>query len=318
MSLESVALRFDGERLMALDQRRLPAEEVWIEISDPDKAIEAIKTLAVRGAPLIGVAAALCLGRYGETSGYKDFETVAMKLRGARPTAVNLGWAIDRVLAAYSRGQSVWRVATEIFLEDQALCDCISSLGAALIPEGGILTHCNAGSLATAGVGTALGILKRAHRQGKKIHVYIDETRPLLQGARLTTWELNRAEIPHTLICDNMAAVLMRQEKVQMAVVGADRIAMNGDFANKIGTYSVAVNCSYHKVPLVVAAPRSTVDKNCKNGAQIPIEIRLGSEMSNFEVACWNPAFDVTPNEMVYRFVLDSGVYLPGDISKVF
>jgi len=309
-SFESTALRFDGKSVWALDQRQLPHAETWIDISEPEMAIEAIRTLAIRGAPLIGVASAICLGRYFKTGVSRDtFKDAAERIREARPTAVNLSWAVDRMLRILDEGGDVSGEGEAILHEDQGLCDKIAIAGSELIKDGmNLLTHCNAGELATSGVGTALGIITRAHQQGKKIHVYVDETRPLLQGGRLTAWELKRAEVPYTVICDNMAASLMRSEKIQMAIVGADRIATNGDFANKIGTYSVAVNCNYHEIPLIVAAPFSTVDRDCPTGLRIPIEERDPSEVLAGE-HCFNPAFDVTPAELVHRYVLDTGVF---------
>ncbi|MBI1860315.1 MAG: S-methyl-5-thioribose-1-phosphate isomerase [Deltaproteobacteria bacterium] len=306
---ETVALRFDGERIWALDQTALPLKENWIDVTDPPDLIAAIQKLGIRGAPLIGVAAAACLGQYHPSG--RDFVAVATRVRAVRPTAVNLAWAVDRLLKAHHEKRDVCDEAFRIVEEDRLLCERIAEKGAALLQDGmTVITHCNAGALATGGVGTALGVISRAHRQGKRIHVFVDETRPLLQGARLTTWELKRAGIPYTLICDNMAASVMRTLRIGLAIVGADRIAMNGDFANKIGTYGLAVNCQYHKVPLVVAAPASTVDRYCPNGEAIPIELRPGDEIRPLE-PCWNPAFDVTPAEMVHRFVLDSGVYSP-------
>lgn len=304
---ESTALRYDG-KLWVLDQRKLPEGESWLDITNPDDAITAIRSLAVRGAPLIGVTAAACLGALGFR---EDFKSVAARLRAARPTAINLAWAVDRMMSCYDSGADVCFEAFSIFEEDRLLCNRISRYGANLIEDGcRIVTHCNAGALATAGVGTALGVLKEAHAQGKNIHVYVDETRPLLQGARLTTWELRKANIPYTLICDNMAASLMRQKKINAAIVGADRIAANGDFANKIGTYSLAVNCRHHGIPLWVAAPFSTIDWRCKGANDIPIEQRDPNEIARDE-ECWNPAFDVTDAFLVDRFILDHGVFNP-------
>ena len=212
-------------------------------------------------------------------------------------------------LRVFEQKGGVTAEAETILTEDQLLCDRIAGFGAELVTDGmGILTHCNAGALATAGVGTALGVICRAAAQGKSVHVFVDETRPLLQGARLTTWELRRAKVPYTLITDSMAAALMRSEKIQMAIVGADRIAANGDVANKIGTYSLAVNCRYHEVPLVVAAPYTTVDWSCETGRDIPIEMRGEKEIRD-QQPCWNPAFDVTPGQLVSSYIIDTGAY---------
>lgn len=314
---ETTALRFDGKRLFALDQRELPHREDWIDITDSENAVLAIRALAVRGAPLIGVAAAACLGCHFENSSRgSDFESSAQALKNARPTAVNLGWAVDRILSAWRNGANVVAVAEAILNGDRETCDQIASFGATLISDGdSILTHCNAGALATAGKGTALGIIKEAHSQGKAIHVFVDETRPLLQGGRLTVWELKRSGIPYTLICDNMAGYLMSKGRINVAVVGADRIARNGDVANKIGTYSVAVQSHFHGIGFVVAAPFSTVDLNCATGNEIPIEMREPSEIRPGE-PCFNPAFDVTPRELVSRYVLETGSYAGQDLMR--
>jgi methylthioribose-1-phosphate isomerase len=268
---------------------------------------------------LIGVSASLFLAfRALKGQELKSLQSDALILKEARPTAVNLMNNIDQLLKHFSSIDDVVTEALRIFNEDQTLCDNMSTLGAELIKSGdNILTHCNTGSLATAGSGTALGVIKKAHQQGKKIHVYVDETRPLLQGARLTAWELAKENIPFTLITDSMAAFLMKQGKVSKAFVGCDRIAMNGDFANKIGTYSVAALCHLHKIPFYVVGPRTTVDIHCPHGDSIPIEERVASEVTGFhsktESLTWapentkvyNPSFDVTPNEFVSAWVLD-------------
>ncbi|MBT7669403.1 MAG: S-methyl-5-thioribose-1-phosphate isomerase, partial [Bdellovibrionales bacterium] len=252
----------------------------------------------------------------------------ATELRSARPTAVNLAAAVDRMMAAYQQSnfdhQGIIDTAWQIYQEDVELCQQMAAHGAELISDGeSVLTHCNGGGLATAGIGTALGVLIYAHQQGKKIHVYVDETRPLLQGGRLTTWELNRYQVPHTLICDNMAASLMAQGKIHKVMVGADRIAANGDFAHKIGTYSVAVNADYHQIPFYTVAPYTTVDLDCPGGSQIPVEQRGSFEVKGVKTLesniCWapkesatyNPAFDVTPAKLVTGWVLESGVCTP-------
>jgi methylthioribose-1-phosphate isomerase len=323
--LDSVALRFDGVRLEILDQRFLPDKECWCRADSPEQMAAHIRVLAVRGAPLIGVAAALSLGLYARTHVTDDVWLMAAKaLRLARPTAVNLMTAVDRVVAAFGRGgrDSAFAEAFVIFDEDVSLCEKMAEHGASLIQEGdGVITHCNAGALATAGVGTALGAVIRAHKQGKKIHVYVDETRPLLQGARLTAWELQRAGVPHTLMTDSMAALVMRDGRAKKIFVGADRIARNGDFANKVGTYGLAVCAKFHDVGMYVVAPVTTVDLATRDGSAIPIEERLANEVRGVEGAfgsvrwspentsVYNPSFDVTPVNLVTALVLDCGVY---------
>ena len=320
-ALQSLALRFDGKRLSILDQTLLPELEVWVDVTGPRAMIEAIQQLKVRGAPLLGVAAALCLACIAEGGASRaQLESDALWLRRARPTAVNLMWALDRLRHVLERGGSKDDLVLEaehIFLEDVLLCEHMAEHGAALIRGGeSLLTHCNTGGLATVGVGTALGVIQKAHLQNKRIHVFVDETRPLLQGARLTTWELEKLEIPHTLITDSMAAILMREGRVSRVLVGADRIAMNGDFANKVGTYGLAVQAHFHGVPFHPVAPYSTVDTNCERGSDIPIEERGAPEVLGFRELQWapegtsvfNPSFDVTPVELVTSLVLDRGV----------
>ncbi len=329
--LEGLAIRVRNNQLFILDQQLLPDQEKWRECSGPSEMVEMIHQLKVRGAPLIGVAAALSLGLYAEKGASDEaIMAAAEELRASRPTAVNLTICIDRTLNAYKqRGQirDLVGCAEQLFLEDVALCDRMSDFGAQFIQSGDhILTHCNTGGLATAGIGTALGVIRRAHEQGKKIHVYVDETRPLLQGGRLTTWELSKLGIPHTLICDNMAGYLMQQGRIQKVFVGADRIACNGDFANKVGTYSVAVLARAHHIPFYVVAPYTTLDYNMPSGRQIPIEERAAHEVlgvrGSFGEVRWapvnstvlNPAFDVTPATYVTALVLDTGVYHPQQI----
>ncbi len=316
-TLDSLALRAEGDRLFVLDQTLLPHEEKWIECREPRDMIQLIQRLAVRGAPLIGVAAALALAQAAEKGASAEALTIAAdELREARPTAVNLAAAIDRLkltLNPFERGRLISE-AEAIFIEDVALCEAMADNGASLIADGDqILTHCNTGGLATAGVGTALGAIRRAHEQGKRIHVFVDETRPLLQGARLTAWELSKLGIPHTLICDNMAGALMAQGRVQKVFVGADRIARNGDAANKIGTYGLAVLAHHHGVKFYVVAPQTTFDESCKDGAAIPIEERKAEEVSgrqaNQSSAVWNPAFDVTPKKLITAIVSDSRIF---------
>lgn len=329
--LRSVALSIQGGEIRLLDQTRLPLEEVWIPIPTIAAMVEAIQRLAVRGAPLISIAACLALARYAEQGASPDeLRAAARALRESRPTAVNLMRALDRMLGdgadAALSAERLARTAVAIFEEDVRLCEKIAEHSAKLIPENAqILTHCNTGGLGTAGAGTAFAVIQRAHAQGKNIHVYVDETRPLLQGARLTTWELRRAGVPYTLICDNMAASLMRAGRIHCAIVGADRIALNGDFANKIGTYSVAALAAHHGLPFYCAAPRTTIDPEMHSGESIPIEERKAEEVRGFadalawappDAPVYNPAFDVTPAALVSAWILDAGVFTPADIAS--
>lgn len=304
-NLFSLGLRREGGKLFVLDQTLLPQEEKWILCNGPEQMEALIQRLAVRGAPLIGVAAALALADFQEKgASVEEFRVAAARLRAARPTAVNLMAAVDRMLAS----RDPLREADAIFEEDVALCEALAERGASLVRDGDqLLTHCNAGGLATAGIGTAVGVILRAHQQGKKIHVFIDETRPLLQGARLTAWELKKFGVSHTLICDNMAGFLMSQRKVNRVFVGADRIAANGDAANKIGTYSLAVLAHFHQVPFYVVAPRTTFDASCPSGHEIPIEQRAHQEVTARSATenAWNPAFDVTPRKLITGIVFD-------------
>ncbi len=302
---------------------------------------EAIRSLRVRGAPAIGIAAAmgLVLGIRKTTGSENDFFAELNRQRqylaGARPTAVNLCWALDRMVrcAESLRGKSVeqikktlWSEAQAIRDEDAAACRAIGKFGSRLIPDGGgVLTHCNAGALATAEYGTALAAIYSAHEQGRRFKVYCDETRPLLQGSRLTAWELMQAGVDTTVICDNMAAALMKAGQIQCVIVGADRIAANGDVANKIGTYGLAVLAKAHAIPFYVAAPVSTFDLNCPTGDQIPIEQRDPNEVLCFRgkvsapagAKVWNPAFDVTPAKLVTAIVTNRGVIEPVDLGQI-
>ncbi len=335
ISLVSMALRADITKdfkkinLYLLDQTLLPQNEKWLQIENIDQMIEAIQSLRVRGAPLIGVAASLYLAKESlNTNNKEQLLKIADLLYEARPTAVNLMNCLDRMKKIiHSNIEMLAQTAIDLFNEDVKLCDRIANNGADLIQDGDqILTHCNTGGLATAGIGTALGVIRRAHEQGKKIHVYIDETRPLLQGGRLTAWELQKLNIPCTLITDNMAAHLMSLKKITKTIVGSDRIAANGDFANKIGTYSVAVNCFYHQIPFYVAAPFTTVDSKCKNGDEIPIEQRNPNEVlgaiGSFGTIQWapngvnayNPSFDVTPAKLISAWIMDQKVFTKKDI----
>jgi methylthioribose-1-phosphate isomerase len=307
----------DAVRL--LDQKALPHEERWLALESSDAVAAAIKDLTVRGAPAIGVAAAYalaCDARRGASRARLD--AAAERLVRARPTAVNLAWAVDRMRRRFgAAADALLAEAHAIRDEDEAACRRIGALGAELVPQRArILTHCNAGALATAGYGTALGVVRAAFEAGKDVAVLADETRPFLQGARLTAWELHRDGIPVTLLTDGMAGWLMQRGEISCAVVGADRIAANGDVANKIGTYSLAVLARHHAVPFYVAAPWSTVDLATASGAQIPIEEResdevvmmAGARIAPVGVKARYPAFDVTPAALVTAIVTERGV----------
>ncbi len=313
------AVAFDGDAILYVDQRRLPLERVVARAQSVDDVVEAIRTLAVRGAPCIGV-----FGGYGVVlargihPAESEFRAAAARIRAARPTAVNLAWAVDRVLNA-GEGRHLAE-AQAIHDEQRAVDRAIGEHGAALIPQfGAILTHCNTGPLATAGGGTALGVIIAAHRAGKQLHVYADETRPLLQGSRLTMVELAEAGIPATLLVDGAAAIAMERKQIVCAIVGADRIATNGDTANKIGTYGVAIAAAFHGIPFYVAAPRSTIDFSLPSGAGIVIEERSPDEVRAFGGAAtapagadaYNPAFDVTPARLIAGIVTEYGVARP-------
>lgn len=300
-------LRWDGHVLSLLDQRLLPREEKWIECRTPAEVAEAIRTMVVRGAPAIGVAAA-----YGMAMA-TDLSAAAAELKAARPTAVNLAWAVDRML----RANGATSEAEAIHREDVEANMRMGRYGAALLGESStVLTHCNAGALATAGYGTALGVIRAAIEGGKRVAVFADETRPYLQGARLTAWELQHDNIDVTLITDNMAGHFFQQGAFDAVIVGADRIAANGDTANKIGTYTVAVLAHAHGVPFYIAAPLSTIDPACPNGAGIPIEERSAEEVTEMfgtrvapeGVAVRHPAFDVTPARLITAIITDRGV----------
>jgi methylthioribose-1-phosphate isomerase len=305
-----------------LDQRKLPGEETWLELSTADGVAEAIKTLAVRGAPAIGVAAAYGVAveaRRG--AGPAQLRRVAAMLARARPTAVNLAWAVKRISARLDHGaDSLLAEAHAIRDEDEAACRRMGALGAPLLPHGAtVLTHCNAGALATAGYGTALGVIRAAREAGNPVTVLADETRPFFQGARLTAWELDRDGIPVTVLTDGMAGWLMQRGEIQCVVVGADRIAANGDVANKIGTYGLAVLAAYHRLPFYVAAPWSTVDLETATGDGIPIEERpsdevvlIGSQrIAPPGVQARYPAFDVTPAALVTTIITERGLVRP-------
>ncbi|MBU0699968.1 S-methyl-5-thioribose-1-phosphate isomerase [bacterium] len=310
-----------GDFLRLLDQTRLPEEIAYLDCKTPHDVAAAIKRLSVRGAPAIGVAAA-----YGVILGMDNLNETIKLLASTRPTAVNLFWALERMKECINQHQGMnidqlrqilIKEACLIHEDDKEKCKRIGAFGASLINDGdGILTHCNAGALATGGIGTALGVIYTAIEQGKKIRVYADETRPLLQGSRLTAWELKAAGVDVTLICDNMAGVVMREGRINLVVVGADRITSNGDVANKIGTYSVAVLAEKHNIPFFVAAPTSTIDMSLSDGSMIPIEQRaeeeitcgFGRQTAPDNIKVYNPAFDVTPHELIKGIITETGI----------
>ena len=336
MSVQSIAWSPSGA-VRIVDQRALPEARIERDLESGEAVADAIRTLQVRGAPLIGIAAAM-----GLVAGTRELRAaprapflarvhqLAVLLGATRPTAVNLRWALDRMVRAASAtpdgagGGAIWdrlqTEATAIWEEDRAMCRRIGEAGLPLVPDGAkLLTHCNAGALATGGIGTALAPIYLAHDAGRRVEVFVDETRPVLQGARLTAWELVHAGIPCTVIADGAAGSLMRQAKVDLVIVGADRIAANGDFANKIGTYSLAVLALHHGVPFYCAAPSSTIDFALADGAGIPIEQRAPDEVKSVagrpiapaEAAALNPAFDVTPARYVTAFITDRGLEQP-------
>lgn len=316
------AILWQGNSLALLDQTKLPAEETWLTYTDYRQVAQAIKIMVVRGAPAIGVSAAYayCLAAL-EGADLREAKAV---LAASRPTAVNLFWALERMerMASACGGdpQTLIAEAKAIHAEDVEMNHTMGVFGAAVVPEHAhILTHCNAGALATGGYGTALGVIRAAHEQGKIDLVYADETRPLLQGARLTAYELVHDGIPVTLIADNMAAFLMRQGRIDLVLLGCDRMAANGDFANKIGTYSVAVNARHHGVPFYTVLPSSTIDLSIPDGGGIPIEERAADEVRSMygvrtapaDVPVYNPAFDVTPHELLTGIITEKGVIYP-------
>ncbi len=330
----------DGRRLRLLDQRALPGDERWVEYDDVESVAQAIETMVVRGAPAIACAAAL--GLSAASHGFGDdpaavrtaIEAACDRLANTRPTAVNLFVALAQLREAIaavpadadaSQLRAVLRQTAQDHVDDDfASCRAMGEHGAQLLPHGGtILTHCNAGALATAGYGTALGVIRSAHAHGRDIRVLADETRPVLQGARLTAWELARDGIPVEVITDNMAGALMSRGQIQAAIVGADRIARNGDVANKIGTYTVAVLCKHHGLPFYVAAPWTTIDLTVPTGAEIPIEERRAEEVrcpggtlsTPADMPVRNPAFDVTPAALVTAIITERGVFAPHELA---
>ena len=332
-------IRYDKatERLYIIDQTLLPNEEKEIELRTVEEMIEAIKMLRIRGAPAIGICAGYCMYALARDIDAKDNETFYRKLQidgellgSARPTAVNLRWAVGEMLDAAKTHlkddraellEALYRKAVDIHEDDIAKCTAISEYGLSLLKDGdGVLTHCNAGPLATSRYGTGQGPFLLAAERGIHIRVFADETRPLLQGARLTSYELQRAGVDVTLICDNMASMVMKNGWVQACFVGCDRIAANGDFANKIGTSGVAILAKHYGIPVYTLGPTSTIDTNCPDGAHIPIKLRDGDEIKNLwyekpmalpEVKCFNPSFDVTDHELLTGIVTEKGICYP-------
>ncbi|HEX3865988.1 MAG TPA: S-methyl-5-thioribose-1-phosphate isomerase [Gemmatimonadaceae bacterium] len=329
--IQPVAWTDDGRGIRILDQRELPAREVYRELRSVDDVCEAIETLSVRGAPLIGIVGAMGLASCAECGAHdieRGLRDAAARIRATRPTAVNLGWALDRMLAAadcgLSEGAQLRRTligaANAILADDRAMCRRIGEHGAALIPDdANVITHCNTGALATGGIGTALAAIYTAVEHGKRVHVYADETRPLLQGSRLTAWELERAGIPVTVLVDGAAASLLRAGSIDACIVGADRIAANGDAANKVGTLPLALAARHYERPFYVAAPSSTFDSATASGDDIVIEQRGADEVraswrmqtAPAGVSVYNPAFDVTPAELITAIISDRGVHRP-------
>ncbi|MBN3040179.1 MAG: S-methyl-5-thioribose-1-phosphate isomerase [Candidatus Omnitrophica bacterium] len=340
------SIKFKNNRLYYLDQKELPLREVWRECRNLRDGFQATRDLQIRGAPLIGVFAAYCVCIHANNMDLKKEDFLKnlrydiAYLKTCRPTAVNLAWALNRIEKVIEKNskdsvqqikQALLKEAKAIHAEDVALCERMGNFGAKLIKKGDrILTHCNTGALATSGKGTALAVVFKAKELNKDIYVYADETRPLLQGSRLTAWELMKKKIPSSVICDNTAAYLMQKNQVNKVFVGADRIASNGDTANKIGTYSIAVLSKYHKIPFYVVAPFSSFDLSIKSGKQIPIEERSGSEVKKVLNKLYvapkaaktiSPAFDVTPHKLITAIVTDRGLVYPPytkNIRKIF
>lgn len=328
-------IEWQPDAVVMVDQRKLPAQEVYVRCKTPAEVARAITSMVIRGAPAIGVAAAMGIAlalRRSKAAGTRqaavEFNKICDLMASTRPTAVNLFWAIDRMKRAFAAGvqagESVSelagrleREAIAIHDEDVQSCRDMGRHGATVVPDAArVLTHCNAGALATAGYGTALGVIRAAAEQGKVAQVYADETRPFLQGARLTAWELVRDGVPTTVITESMSGPLMRDRGIDVVVVGADRIAANGDFANKVGTYTVAMMARAHDIPFYVAAPLSTIDLGTPDGSRIPIEQRPAREVTHVGstrlvpegASVWNPAFDVTPAHLVTGFITERGI----------
>jgi methylthioribose-1-phosphate isomerase len=326
-------IEWKGDRVRLIDQRRLPNEVRYIDCKDSSSVAWAIRNMAIRGAPAIGVAAAMGIALAAKKIRShrpdlfrQDMEKVCHQMRQTRPTAVNLFWAIDRMKGIWDQDSQdsveemkvrLEEEALRIFQEDLAISLRIGENGKVLIHDGdGVLTHCNAGGLATAGYGTALAVIYAAWAEGKRFRIFVDETRPLLQGSRLTAWELTRQKIPATVLTDNMAGWLMKKKEITLVLVGADRIARNGDTANKIGTYGLAVLSKWHSLPFYIAAPTSTIDISLLTGKDIPVEERGAEEVTHFrgaritpkEVKAFNPAFDITPHDLIHGIITEKGV----------
>jgi methylthioribose-1-phosphate isomerase len=332
-------IQFENNTLRIINQQLLPHEVAFCELKNLEDIISAITSLKVRGAPAIGVVAGYGLYLHARQFILKKlplgdrFIRDAITLRECRPTAVNLAWAVNKIIEVVTFHakedppvvvDAIRTAAIKIHKSDETSCLAIANHGSALIKNGmNILTHCNAGMLATGGIGTALGVIYEAHKQKKGIHVYVDETRPIGQGARLTMWELKQNTVPCTLITDNMAGSLMQNKKIDLVIVGADRVAGNGDVANKIGTYSLAVLARFHHVPFYVAAPLSTFDMALNNGSQIPIEFRDRNEILSLwrlqdnSYAVYNPAFDITPSSLITAIITEKGLITKSFRNKI-
>ena len=328
-------IRWKGSHLELLDQRLLPQQETWVALHTVQAVAEAITDMVVRGAPAIGVTAAYGVvlsarhhQRQDEKSWRNGFDEDMKILANARPTAVNLGWAIAEMQQLIEQGaelSALEAAAIKIHTDDVAACKAMGDFGAALIQEKtSVITHCNAGALATAGYGTALGVIRSVNRDGHLLMTYADETRPWLQGARLTAWELAQDNVPVTLISDSAASYLMKNKKIGWVIVGSDRIAANGDVANKIGTYQLAISARHHGVKFMVAAPTTTIDMNAATGDDIPIEERSPDEVLGVfgtriaaDVPAWNPAFDITPASLIDVIVTEKGVIKSPDKEKI-
>lgn len=331
------AIEWKNDHVSIIDQTKLPFETIYIDLNTIENVFDAIQKLKIRGAPAIGIAAA-----YGLYLAFKNIKNISISelfnlldekidyLNSARPTAVNLKWALQNIKEKVEKEpdvdigsikKSLLSIAIEIHEDDRNRCDSISKYGQEILGQNcKVLTHCNTGALATGGIGTALGVITKAYESGKILEVFATESRPILQGARLTVWELKNSNIPVTLVCDSMAAWLMHQKKVGVVIVGADRIASDGSTANKIGTYNLAILAKYHQIPFYIAAPLSTFDFAINNGKEIPIEYRHPDEVRKIfnkfditlpDVKCWNPAFDITPPELIAGIITEQGIIRP-------
>ncbi len=321
------SIKWEKDHLLILDQRQLPIKEEYRDLRSVEEVSEVISTLVIRGAPLIGIAAAYGLCLMPEPSNANAFQDACSLLKSTRPTAANLSRAVDRMLSKQNECMGhdnlleiLIEEASKIHREDELMCERMGDFGNEIIPDPcHILTHCNTGVLATGGIGTALGVIYTAFFSGKKIEVWVDETRPVLQGARLTAWELSRAKIPYKLITDNMAGHLMSAGRVDLVITGADRVAKNLDFANKIGTYALAVLAKHHDISFYSVAPSTTFDSDCPDGQSIAIEMREddeikkigGSQVAPPDCQVYNPAFDVTPHGLIDGIITDQGILTP-------